>query len=371
MTRALLLHQPVEGGVARHASDLFAGLRRYGYSAVLCGPQPPVTLQGSLESDEFKQLGMYRAIAPKQDAETIRSFVRIVRDVRPDVIHAHSSKAGAVARAARIACPGIPVVYTPHGYAMAGFFRRGERWLYREAERALGFMTTRVLAVCEAEATLARTITPRRRVTVVHNGVETADASGGERDPRVVSLAARGPVVSTVCGLRPGKGIETLIDAWPAVRSKVPGAQLVVVGDGVLRGELERRAAGLGAEDSVHFLGECEYPSAVLRAADVFALASWFEAFPYAVLDAMAIGSSIVASDVGGVSEAIEHGVDGLLVPPRSPMALSSAVVDLLEDAPLRARLGASARHTVSARFTTEAMVRGVAKVYEETIAPR
>jgi glycosyltransferase involved in cell wall biosynthesis len=311
---------------------------------------------------------MYRAIVPRRDSETIASFASIVRRVRPDVIHAHSSKAGAVVRLARLACPRVPVLYTPHGYAMAGFFRHSERALYREAERVLGLLTSRVLAVCEAEAKLARTVTARRRVTVVHNGVDAPAVVTGEPDARVVALRSRGPVVSTVCQLRPGKGIETLIDAWPAVSARLPGAQLAVAGGGILLRALQSRVEALGVADSVHFLGECLNPAAVLRAADVFALASWFEAFPYAILDAMALGCSIVASDVGGVAEAITHGESGLLVPARQPAPLSSALVQLLGNSEQRDLLGAYALQTVNRRFSTEAMVRGVADIYDEML---
>jgi glycosyltransferase involved in cell wall biosynthesis len=366
--RVLLVHQPIDGGVARHVEDLFVGLRASGHEAVLCAPQVPAALQARLEPGEHQPLAMQRAIAPRRDAETIRDFASIVRRVRPDVVHAHSSKAGAVARLARVRCPAIPVLYTPHGYAMAGFFRRVERSVYREVERGLGLLTSRVLAVCEAEATIARTVTPARRVRVVHNGVDAPAVAGGELDARVTALRSRGPVVCTVCQLRPGKGMETLLDAWPAVVAAHPGAQLAVAGDGVLRGALERRVQALGVADSVHFLGEHPDPIAVARAADAFVLASWFEAFPYVILEAMALGLPIVASDVGGVGEAIAHGQSGLLVPARQPPALSSTLIELLANAELRGQLGAAALQTVKRRFSTETMVRGAIDVYAETL---
>jgi glycosyltransferase involved in cell wall biosynthesis len=369
--RVLLVHQPTDGGVARHVADLFAGLRAYGHEPVLCGPQPPVSLRGQLQPGDHEPLAMQRGIAPGPDAEAARHLVGIVRRLRPDVVHAHSSKAGAVARAARLANPRIPVLYTPHGYAMAGFFDRGRRAFYREAERGFGLLTSRVLAVCEAEARLARTVTSARRVRVVHNGVEAPAAGVIEPDARVVELRSQGPVVCTVCQLRPGKGIETLVDAWPAVAAAQTGAQLAIVGDGEMRGELERRVRALGVGDSVHFLGEYANPIAVLQTADVFVLASWFEAFPYAILEAMALECSIVASDVGGIAEAITHGVSGMLVPAREPVKLATALGKLVGNADLRSRLGAAALSTVSAHFTVEAMVQGAAGVYDEALQSR
>jgi glycosyltransferase involved in cell wall biosynthesis len=371
VTRVLLVHQPTDGGVARHVADLFTGLRAHGHQPVLCGPQEPISLRGQLRPGDHETLAMQRGIAPKPDAEAARQLAGMVRRVRPDVVHAHSSKAGAIARAARLANPRIPVLYTPHGYAMAGFFDRGRRAFYREAERGFGLLTSRVLAVCEAEARLARTVTAKRHVRVVHNGVEAPVTRIIQPDARVAELRSRGPVVCTVCQLRPGKGIETLIDAWPAVAIRHPGAQLAIVGDGEMRDDLERRVEALGIGGSVHFLGEYADPIAVLQTADVFVLASWFEAFPYAILEAMALGCSIVASDVGGIAEAITHGVSGLLVPAREPVKLAAALGELVGDSELRVRLGAVALSTVSARFTVEAMVRGAAAVYAETLRSR
>jgi glycosyltransferase involved in cell wall biosynthesis len=368
VTRVLLVHQPIDGGVARHVADLFTGLRASGHEAVLCGPQPPITLRGQLEPGDHQPLAMQRAIAPRPDAATIGELASIIDRVRPDVVHSHSSKAGAVARLARLIRPRTPALYTPHGYAMAGFFHRVERVVYREAERGLGLLTSRVLAVCEAEARLARTVTAARRVRVVHNGVDVPAVAGGELDERVAALRSRGPVVCTVCQLRPGKGVETLLDAWPAVAAAQPGAQLAIAGDGSLRGTLEQRVEALGVASSVHFLGEHADPIAVVRGADVFVLASWFEAFPYVILEAMALRLSIVASDVGGVAEAIESGRSGLLVPARRPAALSSALSELLGDGELRERLAAAALETVERRFSTESMVSGAIGVYEDAL---
>jgi glycosyltransferase involved in cell wall biosynthesis len=377
VTRVLLVHQPIDGGVARHVEDLFAGLRASGHEAVLCSPQAPAALREQLEPGDHQPLAMQRAIAPRPDAETVRDFASIIRRVRPDVVHAHSSKAGAVARLARLIQPRPPVLYTPHGYAMAGFFRRVERTAYREVERGLGLLTSRVLAVCEAEARLARTVTPADRVSVVHNGIDVAAVAVGEPDARMQALRSRGPLVCTVCQLRPGKGMETLIDAWPAVIADQPDAQLAVVGDGALRGVLEQRVEALGIADSVHFLGDYPDPIAALRVADVFLLASWFEAFPYVILEAMALGRPIVASEVGGIAEAIEDRRSGLLVPAREPGALSSALTELIADAELRASLGAAALQTVNRHFSIDSMVHGALAAYVETsgsaeaLAPR
>lgn len=377
MSRILLVHQPIDGGVGRHVLDVFEGLTERGYDALLCGPAVPsasLLLSGdpsspmALTRARHVPLAMERAISPRADLAVLARYARVVRAVRPDVVHAHSSKAGAIARLGKLVHPRIPVLYTPHGYAFAGFFEHErERMAYREAERALGPLTRRVIAVCQAEARLASSVFPARRIRVVHNGIDVVD--GGPPDRRVRALSSHGAIVSSVTQLRPGKGVETLIDALPAVIARHSEAQFVIVGDGPLRSALEARAHDRGVGAAVHFLGEHADPSAVLRASDVFVLPSWAESFPYVILEAMSARLSIVSTDVGGISEAIVDGESGLLVAPRDPAAISRALLALLSDENLRTRLGDTARAVVAREFTRTGMIARLADVYEEVLS--
>jgi glycosyltransferase involved in cell wall biosynthesis len=185
----------------------------------------------------------------------------------------------------------------------------------------------------------------------------------------VLELAQRGPVICTLTQLRPGKGVETLIDALPPVVARHPGVQVAIVGDGPLRRSLEDRARARNVEHVVSFLGEHADPLAVLRATDIFVLASWAEAFPYVILEAMSVGLPIVSSDVGGIPEALTHGHSGLLAPAGDAKATARALIELLDDPDLRERLGAAAQQVVRQRFTRTGMVEGVARVYEEALA--
>jgi glycosyltransferase involved in cell wall biosynthesis len=364
MTRALLVHQPTDGGVGRHIRDLAHGLLDRGCEIVLCGPGLPEGLAGEVD---HRHLSLQRGIDPRADLLAAAGLARIVGAVRPDIVHAHSSKAGAIARAARIAHPRIPLLYSPHGYAFAGHFDSArERRAYREVERLLAPAATRVVCVCEAEARLAHSIGPSSRVRVVHNGI--APAGGGRVDPRIEEIAPRGPVVGALTLLRPGKGLETLIDATPEVLAHNPRAQVAIVGDGPDLDALDARARQRGVAHAVHFLGPSADPLSALRGMQVFAHPSWAEAFPYVILEAMSLGLPIVASDVGGVGEALVDG-SGLLVPPRDASALAGALNDLLAHPEKMARLGAAASGRVRRQFSLTAMIGGMAEVYSE-VAP-
>jgi glycosyltransferase involved in cell wall biosynthesis len=362
MTSVLLVHQPVDGGVARHVADLAAGLARLGCDVTVTGPSRPDALASNVKHIE---LPLVRAVAARTDASAVRRFAAIVRTVRPDIIHAHSSKAGAITRAARARSPKIPVIYSPHGYAFAGFFDHDyERVAYRLVERSLARLATRVLCVCEAEARLARGIGPGGRVRVVYNGIATA--APATPTPELAGLRSRGPVVCSLTQLRPGKGVETLIDAMPAVLRVRPDAHLAIWGDGPLRESLGRRVTGLAVERAVSFLGAASDPARALSGADVFVMPSWHEAFPYVLLEAMAASVPIVATDVGGVREAVRPHDEGVLVRARDTGALGRAITTLLDDSLARQRLAAAAHRRVIERFDTEQMVRGIHGVYRE-----
>lgn len=381
MTRILLAHQPTDGGVGRHVRELADGLASRNYQITLCSPELPrkaaddaghhyLDLQRTVNTDHH-YLALQRAVSPRADLAAVARFAQIVRAVRPDVVHAHSSKAGAVARLARLFHRRVPLIYSPHGYAFAGHFDLAlERSVYQIAERVLAPVATRVVCVCEAEARLARSIGPPARVRTVYNGIE--HGGDGPVDPRISELAARGPVIGALTLLRPGKGVETLIDATPHVLARNPDAQVAIVGDGPDLDALKARARLLNVDHAVHFLGPSDQPLAALRGMRVFVHPSWTEAFPYAILEAMDVSLPIIASDVGGIGEALVDGRSGRLVPPRDLDALARALSDLLAHPHSMASMGAQARERVDEQFSLSAMIDHMADIYAEVApAPR
>ena len=361
----LLVHQPTDGGVGRHVRDLAVGLAARGYEVLLGGPAWPHGFDPHTEGVRQVKLDLGRAISPRADSRALLKLGRVLREERPDIVHAHSSKAGALARVAKVCSPRVPVLYTPHGYSFAGYFSSElERFGYREVERALAPLATRVVCVCEAEANLAAKIGSRRRVRVVYNGI--APDRGGPTDPVMVDLARRGPVLCALTQLRPGKGIETLIDAAPSVLRAHPDLQIVVWGHGPELSALQARAAAAGVTGALHFPGASSDPLSVLRGAQIFVHPSLAEAFPYVILEAMSVGVAIVASDVGGVGEALVDGESGVLVSPGDAPALAAALIASLDDAVLASAMGQAARARFERHFTLQEMIDGTVAVYGE-----
>jgi glycosyltransferase involved in cell wall biosynthesis len=361
MTRILMVIRAGEGGAFRHVADLSGALVRQGYEVAVCGPHRSADL-----AVPVLPLEMSRAIVLGSDARASLGFARIVRDFEPDIVHAHGNKAGVVARVAHIAKPGTPVIYSPHGYAFAGHFSSREQKLYRTLESFVAPLATMVVCVCEAEARLARATGINSRIRVVHNGIEPIDAAGGQ-----AGGDGLGPRICATSGLRPGKGLDTLIEAMVEVVREVPDARLALAGGGPERAYLEAVATCNGVGEAVEWLGNLEADEVIplLSWSNVFVNPSWSESFPYSVLEAMAVGAPIVATDVGGVAEAIEDQVTGVLVPPQDRVALADALIGMLEASEHAAELGARARERQRAAFTLERMVAGAIAVYDEVLS--
>ena len=179
-----------------------------------------------------------------------------------------------------------------------------------------------------------------------------------------------------------GAQAETLADApWftvfedPALQAlaRVPGVALLVRGDGPERPALEREAARLGVSDRVRFLGAGTRDDVLMlfRGADAVLVTSAWENLPHTVLEALAVGTPVVATAVGGIPELVEHGRTGLLCPPRDPVALAGIVVELLQDRDRALSLTRAAADRLEKHFTHHAMVEGTLRVYGEVLARR
>jgi glycosyltransferase involved in cell wall biosynthesis len=169
----------------------------------------------------------------------------------------------------------------------------------------------------------------------------------------------------------PIKNVPLLIDAFARVHRELPGTRLVVVGDGELRADAVQRAAGHGLQSAIEFSGwQTDLPS-VYRQFDVLVLTSLNEGTPVAVIEAMAAALPVVATDVGGVADVVEHERTGLLVPSGSASALARAMVRLARDSTERRRIGLAARETVRTRFSADRLVGDVSALYTAELAAK
>ncbi len=285
-----------------------------------------------------------RAIHPWQDARGLLELVRLCRRLRPDIVHVHSSKVGVLGRLAAWLAH-VPVrVYTVHGWSFAAYDGLAGR-VYLWLERLMRPLTTAV--VCVSEATRQQGIAARAcddaRTVVIHNAVEVgsfgarAESTGPPRILSVGRLAYPKDFVTLPAGL-------ALLDA---------DYRLFLVGDGPDAPEVAATVEARGLSDRVELLGAQVSVAERLARSDVFVLSSRSEGFPVSILEAMAAGLPVVATDVGGVAEAVVDGETGILVPAADPQALAGALERLLADVELRRRLGAAGRARALRLFDT------------------
>jgi glycosyltransferase involved in cell wall biosynthesis len=225
-----------------------------------------------------------------------------------------------------------------------------QRWAYRAAHAVVANSSA-------ARAQLATEGVPRDRLRLIPNGLDLARFT-----PQPPPAAIRRVV--TVANLRAEKGHDTILAAVPAILDRHPDATFTFAGDGPRRDALETLARALGVSGRVRFLGECRDVAPVLAAADLFVLPSRSEAFPNAVIEAMAAGLPVVVSNVGGIPEVVRHGENGLLVPPDDHAALTGAVLGLMDRRQDAAALGAAARRDVARDYTIDRMVERFEDLY-------
>lgn len=366
MPRVLLLFEPPDGGVASHVLGLALGLGRHGYEVELAGPADaviwPQLRAAGLPAHVFGFEHGYRA--PQSDIRVFRRLVPFLRRERYDLVHCHSSKAGASGRvAARLA--GTPTIYTPHGFA----FKAGHpllRGAFTVIELALARASARLICVSHDERRLAeRRLRAHQRLAVVHNG--TPACRRVDPDPQLKALRSTGPLAAAVTVMRPEKGLDVVLAAVPGVLARMPQARIAIVGSGPLESHYRRLAAPLLEDDRFLFLSFEPPVERYLHAIDVFILASDREGLPIGILEALACGVPQVATAVGGTPEAVSPET-GILVPPRDPDALAEAVVALLQDAERRHAAAARSRRLHAEAFTLDRMVQETAAIYDEVL---
>lgn len=311
-------------------------------------------------------LGVRRAASPGW----VGRLRRLIRERRYDLVHAHLPYA---AIGARLALRGLPrparpaLVYTEHN--------TWER--YRPATRRMNAATFRWNdAVIAVSGSVAASVRSRSGppVRVIVNGVDSAAVRTGalsrEEARASLELPADRMVVGTVGGLTPKKGHAVLVRAARRVVDEAPEALFAFVGlpadPGPVREEIAR--AGLG--DHVLLLGYRPEAARLMRAFDVFCLPSRYEGLPVSLLEAMTLSIPPVATSVGGVSEVVTEGEDGLLVPSEDPEALAKALLSLIRDPGLRSRLGERAARTAEG-FSLAGAVRRTEEVYLEALGER
>ncbi len=324
---------------------------------------------------EFHQVPvMAREIRPWNDLRAVVAMTTLLRKIKPDIVHTHSSKAGILGRlAARLA--GVPVIiHSIHGYGFTRFQPSLQRRLLIAAERMAARVTTRFFSVSEANRRLGLDLALFRaeQCRVVRSGVDLARIRNVRIDPhrkkRELGLDPDRPVIGMVGPLKPQKAPLDFVLTAARIHRIRPDVQFLLVGDGELRRKVEQTVDELGIRSAFHLAGWRRDVPEILRALDLFMLTSLWEGLPRVYLEAVASGVPVVGTQVDGAAEVILNDVNGYLVPPGDVEGLADRALRLLSQPMVAARMRQEG-DTLTAEFDIHEMVRLQEREYIRLLA--
>lgn len=368
------------GGAALSVLELAAGQVRGGHEVLVvagrmaAGEESMEHVASTLRVPYCRFDRLQREVAPTDDLAAIRGLRTLLRERRPDVLHTHTSKAGATGRiAATLAGRARPrcVVHTYHGHVLSGYFDPRRERAYRALERLLAHRTDALVAVSEEvrDDLVRLRVAPREKFAVIQYGFDPetlVDASAGTRARMraVLGVADDTFVVGWAGRLTAIKRPLDLVRAIAGLAAKGVDAQLVVVGDGELRAAAEALAMELDVALRCRFLGYRTDMRDWYAAFDVFLLSSANEGTPVVAIEALTAARPVVATRAGGTGTVVDDGETGFLAPVGAVDALADRLALLAGDADLRARMGELGRGRMADRFSTGRMVEQVDTLY-------
>jgi glycosyltransferase involved in cell wall biosynthesis len=317
-----------------------------------------------------------RSIHPWRDWRSYRRLLALLREIRPQIVHTHSSKAGILGRlaAARL---GIPAVHTIHGAS----FHYGQNPLahqsYVLAEKFAARHCRQFISVCDAmtDQYVKAGIAPRERFVTIYSGMEVEPFLNPPRPReevrRELGLTPEHVVITKVARLFHLKGHECVIAAASRVAKEHPQVRFLFVGDGILREQFQRQIDQAGLRGVFVFAGlvpPARVPE-LIQASDVIVHASYWEGLARVLPQALIAGKPVVSYDVDGAREVVIPGETGYLLPPRSIDQMASALCELAADPALRERLGRTGRERLTDQFRHETMTRRIREVYAALLA--
>ena len=372
------------GGPTLHVSYLSSGLRDRGYETTLVagsvgqGEQSMAYVAEGLGVQVTTIPHLHREISPVRDLLATFRLARMMRELRPQILHTHTAKAGAVGRAAALlagrARPPI-VVHTFHGHVLRGYFGRFWTGFFRTLERLLARRTDALVAVSPEvrDELIALGIAPESKFAVIRLGIEledrvTIDPAARAETRRVMGIGDERFVIGWIGRMTGVKRTDDLLRAVKLVRDQGVDALLCLVGDGPDHEEMERLAGELGIVRHCLFTGYQEEVGQFFSAFDVFVLTSGNEGTPVTAIEALAGGCPVVATRVGGVPDVVRDSENGYLVEPGNIAQLADRLATLAADPELRARLGGTGRERVLSRYSVDRLLDDVDALYRRLL---
>ena len=356
------------GGAQTHLLTMLKCADRRKYSHIVYSLTDEMPLGGEIEDlgIEAVSLGLREPLEKKKWAVAIGAVSNMLKDEGPDLLEAHLTWSRIFGTIASLITGKKRIVAIEQGEI------QNTRIKYKVANFLASFFIDVLIANSGAikRWLSANYWIPGRKITVMHNAVLTDffKPKGPSGEFKMgLGLRADEVVITSVgtLGTVINKGMGLLIDAVSLIAKKGTRVKLLIVGDGKLKAQLERQVSALGLGDAVRFLGTRRDIDMILSATDIFVLASVFEPFGIALIEAMSMARPVIGSNSGGIPEIIEDGANGLLFTPGDPEDLAEKTLRLIRDAGLREEMGSMARKSVEERFNAGKYVRDLESIYD------
>ena len=351
------------GGAQTHVRDLAVALKERGEQViVLAGGGGPLFDSLAKHQVECRLLkNLVHPIKPFQDLSADREIKAIIKEIKPDLVTTHSNKAGLLGRFAAKSLK-IPVIHTSHGFLFGGRENSLPGYFYRLAEKIAAGSADRIICVSESEYRLAlelKVIKPDK-LRIVYNGLPDIDCecwAAPEQEPvRIINVARFAEPKDHLTLLQALAGLGDL--KW----------HMDLVGDGPQQKYIESLADDPRLAGKISILGMRSDVPELLAKSSLFVLSSKREGFPISILEAMRAGLPVVATNVGGIAEAVIDGETGFLVPVGDHAAMRKRVCALIEDPQLRKQMGTKGRERFLKHFTLKQMVENTVDIYREVV---
>ena len=314
---------------------------------------------------------LVRRISPVSDILALYDLVRIIQKEKPDVVHTHTSKAGLLGRLAAKIAKAPFIVHTPHGHVFFGHFGPVLSRVFLWVERLFSPLADRVVALTDGEIRdyTDFNVYPQDKLVKIHSGVDIekfkqVSISAVEKK-RSLGLNQNGLVVGFIGWLLPIKGSMHLLKAMEDVWQDYEDIVLVFIGKGDLDVDLRTAALKASTNGRVNFLGWRNDIDEIMPIFDIFVLPSLNEGMGRVLVEAMAAGKPVVASNVGGIPDLVKNDINGLLVPPGDEKALASSIKQLINN-PEQAKLMGQCGKELCNQFSVESMVEKIDNLYQE-----
>ena len=373
----------IVGGAQENTLLSCEGQHRHGHDVTLI-TGPPVGPEGSLMAraraggygvEVIEALG--RSIGPIKDWRSFGQLVERLRELRPDVVHTHSSKAGILGRrAARRAGVGV-VIHTIHGLAFTASRWRVVNYAYKVAERRAAPLANRIVCVADAmrDMSLAAGIGVPQQYVTIYSGMATQAflAPPVERDlvRQRLGISEDQVVVGTIARLFHLKGHEDLLEMAPELCRRYAKLRFLWIGDGILRQPFERQMSQMGLRDRFILSGlvEPERIPELTAAMDLLVHPSRREGLARALPQAALAGKPVITYDIDGAAEGLQDGISGFLIRPFDKARLAEAMRSLLDDAQKRHTMGLAGRAFALGRFDADVMVDALETLYRREMS--